>query len=309
MASVFGISGLMSRLDSWRGARKNAESPTAFAENDTGVPHLELVRNDSRVDLSLLLENLVIPQLIAGDKKAERVMPDKPTAPQPRIDDELIDQFARLSVEGDTRSLIEFVDRRLDAGSSTESIFVDLLAPAARRLGQYWEDDSGDFVDVTMGLWRIQEILRELTVRVPPDLRSGHGTRRALFSTMPGEQHSFGTLMVAECFLRAGWETDILIAPTAQEITHRAAEVKFDLVGLTVSNDCPTATIRSLVSSIKSVSDNPQVRVLLGGRVINETPDLVEACGADGTAIDAPSAVELAERLVPARAEYLERLI
>ncbi len=310
MASVFGISGLMSRLDSWRGTRKSAPSALEYSQDDAAVPHLALVRSaDREVDLSLLLENLVIPQLIAGGKNAQIITSQSPKEPERHIDEVMIDQFARLSIEEDTRSLIEFVDRRLDAGNTTESLFVDLLAPAARRLGQYWEDDSGDFVDVTMGLWRIQEVLRELTQRMPPDVRSGHGARRALFSTMPGEQHSFGTLMVAECFERAGWETEVLIEPTQAEIVEKAAKVNFDLIGLTVSCDCPTATLRSLVQSIKSVSDNPHVRILLGGRVINEAPELVGQCGADATAIDALSAVALADRLVPVNAEYFERLM
>jgi MerR family transcriptional regulator, light-induced transcriptional regulator len=310
MASVFGISTLMSRLDSWRGGRKDAPPVLEFAEQDASVSHLSLVHSkDSPVDLSLLLENLVIPKLIAGEQNRQPLVAQKKASPHIPIDDAMIDQFAKMSVEGDTRSLIEFVDDRLNAGSTTESIFVDLLAPAARRLGQYWEDDSGDFVDVTMGLWRIQEILRELTVRVPPDFRGGFGQRRALFSTMPGEQHSFGTLMVGECFQRAGWDAEILIEPTNADIFEKVAGTHFDMAGLTVSCDCPTAAIRSLVSSIKSVSENPHIRVFLGGRVINEQPELVEACGADATAIDAPSAVALADRLVPVRAECFERLI
>jgi MerR family transcriptional regulator, light-induced transcriptional regulator len=310
MASVFGISGLKSRLDSWRGIRKDVVSVHNLNDEESNAPHLSLVHSkDSVVDLSLLLENLVIPKLIAGEQKREPLVSQKLSAPQIPIDDAMIDQFAKLSVDGDTRSLIEFVDDRLDAGSSTESIFVDLLAPAARRLGQYWEDDSGDFVDVTMGLWRIQEILRELTLRQPPDLRGGFGSRRVLFSSMPGEQHSLGTLMVGECFQRAGWDAEILIEPTNADIFEKVAGTHFDMAGLTVSCDCPTAAIRSLVSSIKSVSENPHIRVFLGGRVINEQPGLVDVCGADATAIDAPSAVALADRLVPVRAECFERLI
>jgi MerR family transcriptional regulator, light-induced transcriptional regulator len=310
MATMFGISGIRSRLESWRGVRKSAASIIKFSDPDATASHLSLVHSkDSPINLSLLVENLVIPKLIAGDKPREPQIAPKMAAPQRALDDALIDQFAKLSVEGDTRSLLEFVDRRLDAGSSTESIFVELLAPAARRLGQYWEDDSGDFVDVTMGLWRIQEILRELTLRQPPELRQGYGQRRALFATMPGEQHSLGTLMVGECFQRAGWDAEILIEPTNAEIVEKVAQAHFDMAGLTVSCDCPTATIRSLVHTIKSVSENPHIQIFLGGRVINEQPDLVVACGADATAIDAQAAVELADRLVPAGAECFARLI
>jgi methanogenic corrinoid protein MtbC1 len=205
--------------------------------------------------------------------------------------------------------LLDFVDHCLETGSSVETVYVELLAPAARRLGEYWEEDSEDFVGVTMGLWRIQEILRELTLRIPPKSRPGHGKRSALFSPMPGEQHSFGTLMVAECFQRAGWDIDILIEPTQSELTAKFAKRHYDLIGLTVSNDCSKGALGSTVKTIKAVSSNPHIKVMMGGRVINDHPGLVDECGADATAIDAVAAVTLGDELVPVNLECFENLV
>jgi hypothetical protein len=47
----------------------------------------------------------------------------------------------------------------------------------------------------------------------------------------------------------------------------------------------------------------------VGGRFINENPDLVRQCGADGTAIDAMSALALADRMVPVKMEMTKPLI
>jgi methanogenic corrinoid protein MtbC1 len=303
----------MSRLDSWRGGRKAVPKPDL--PKSAGRRIIFLRRPDDDFDLSMLLESLVIPKLIAGRSKGAEPMdlegasePVKPSCAAV-IGQEEIDHFCKLAVGDDARAMLDYVDARLDNGSSVETIFVQLLAPAARRLGQYWEDDSGDFVDVTMGLWRIQEVLRELTARVPPTMRQGHGARRALFSPMPGEQHSLGTLMVAETFQRGGWDSDVLLEPVQSELIEKAAKEHFDLIGLTISCDCPTAAIGSLVKTIKAVSPNPHIRIMIGGRVVNEQPELVEQCGADATAIDAPSAVALANRLVPLKADSLEHLI
>ena len=201
------------------------------------------------------------------------------------------------------------MDKCLANGCPVDSIYVDLLAPTARRLGEYWESDDRDFVDVTMGLWRIQEILRELTLRIPPPAVAGFGQRSALFSTMPGEQHSFGTLMIAECFYRAGWDADILIEPSHSELIGKFAGRRYDLIGLTVSLDCPKATLSGLVKAIRSVSNNPGTQIMMGGRVINDAPGLIEECGADATAVDDPSAVKLADTLVPLKADMFESLV
>lgn len=314
MATVFGISGLKSRLDGWRASRRSPEStedelvhPAVAAFALQGRPH-----DDG--DLSLLLENLVIPRLIADRDKPANWF-DMAELSQPRdckqrrvITDADVEEFTQLSLNEDAHVLLDFVDHCLETGSSVETIYVELLAPAARKLGEYWEEDSQDFVGVTMGLWRIQEILRELTLRIPPKSHPGHGQRSALFSPMPGEQHSFGTLMVAECFQRAGWDTEVLIEPTQSELTAKFAKRHYDLIGLTVSCDCSTGALSSLVNTIKAVSSNPHIRILIGGRVINDRPSLVVECGADATAIDARTAVELADRLVPVKTEYFETL-
>jgi MerR family transcriptional regulator, light-induced transcriptional regulator len=313
MASVFGITGLKSRLDDWRGLRRSADiigdaDSDNSDHNRTSPGHI-----NGDADLSQLLENLVIPKLIAGADQqrcpvAARALQPK-AASRPAISAADVEEFTRLCISDDAHCLLDFVEPRLNAGNSVETIYIDLLAPAARRLGQYWEADSEDFVSVTMGLWRIQEVLRELTLRVPPSAHAGNGMRSALFTPMPGEQHSFGTLMVAEFFERAGWHVDVLIEPTQSELTTKCAQRRYDLVGLTVSCDSTSGALSGLVASVRAVSNNPDVKVLVGGRVINEQPDLAADCGADGTAVDAPSAVALADRLVPVKLRCLEDLV
>jgi MerR family transcriptional regulator, light-induced transcriptional regulator len=315
MATVFGISGFKSKLDDWRGTRKNVLPQDSELTDSVMNSFTTVGEPDSGFDLSLLLENLVIPKLIADRDKRDNwlhmpgLLQNDKVARGSAITDADVEAFTLLSVSGEAHALLDFVDHCLETGSSVETIYVELLAPAARRLGEYWEDDSEDFVGVTMGLWRIQEILRELALRIPPKSRSGHGQRSALFSMMPGEQHSFGTLMVAECFQRAGWDTDVLIQPTQSELTGKFAKRHYDLIGLTVSRDCSTASLGGLVKTIKAVSCNPHICVMLGGRVINEQPQLVDECGADGTANDAVTAVALADRLVPVKLECVEYLI
>ncbi len=311
MATAFGISGLKSKFDDWRGVRRQME-PQPLVKTETTLKSVDdtfTVEED--YELSRLLENLVIPKLIAnGDKRNIwldlTALSDADNVVRTRaITDADVEEFTQLSLTGEAHVLLDFVDNCLATGSSVETIYVDLLAPAARRLGEYWEDDSEDFVGVTMGLWRIQEILRELTLRIPPKSRPGHGQRSALFSAVPGEQHSFGTLMVSECFQRAGWDTDALIEPTQSELNGKLAKRHYDLVGLTVSRDCTTGSLCSLITTIKAVSYNPNIRILMGGRVINEQPYLVAECGADATAADAPSAVALGDILVPLQVECL----
>lgn len=316
MPSVFGISELRSKLDDWRSTWKimAPENDRTKECETTKLPEKDGLDN-AGYDLSLLIQNLVIPKLIADRHEPgyrldeQKLHLEMPPVSFRAITAKDVEEFSLLSIRSDARELLDFVDRCLANGCSVDSIYVDLLAPTARRLGEFWESDERDFVDVTMGLWRIQEILRELTLRIPPPAIAGFGQRSALFSTMPGEQHSFGTLMIAECFYRAGWDADIMIEPSQSELIGKFAGRHYDLIGLTVSLDCPKASLSGLVNAIRSVSNNPEIRIMMGGRVINDDPGLVEECGADATAADAPSAVKLADTLVPLKANMFESLV
>lgn len=312
MATVFGISGLRSKLADWRGSFKTRSASLPLLANVEPLHRNFDDTNDDK-DLSRVIENLVIPRLIAnldgscdGGKQAAPTSGPPPAA-NPTFGSGDILEFSRLSLQGNPGAMLDFVEAKLATGCSVETLYVELLAPAARQLGKNWEDDSQDFVDVTMGLWRIQEILRELSARVPPKVRQTGQPRSALFSAVPGEQHSFGTLMISDCFERAGWHVDALIEPSQSELNVKCAEQFFDLVGLTVTADSTSAALRSLVSTIRSISRNPDVCVMLGGRFINEHTDLVEASGADATAADAVSAVVVANEVTRVKMDAADR--
>jgi methanogenic corrinoid protein MtbC1 len=122
--------------------------------------------------------------------------------------------------------------------------------------------------------------------------------RRALFSPMPGEQHSFGATMVHEVFVRAAWDSEVLVAPDMRGLIAKVANKSYDLVGLTVSCDVTTESLARTIKAIRSVSMCQDISILVGGHAINANPAMAMEAGADGSAVDAPGALALANRLV-----------
>lgn len=256
---------------------------------------------DQSDSVNTLIESEIIPRLLMAhgsgpfSAKPGRTRPIKP---------EDATRFAMLPLRLEAASLMEEVDGFIADGASVETICLDLLAPAARKLGEMWENDECDFLDVTMGLWRLQEVMREIAARSPAERSILNIARSALFSPMPGDIHNFGTLMTEEVFARAGWQSEALVKPERRELLDRLASRPFDLVGLTLARDCPSAALANLIKAMRNVSVNPHIIVLVGGRMINENPDLAMDVGADGTGADALCALALAEDLIkmsPAR--------
>ena len=255
---------------------------------------------DDPKSLGEMVEREILPRLLVAHSAVGPVRPS-PIArgESSALTREEIRGFVAKILDVEVEMLLQQIEAMLARGVRVESIFVDLLAPTARKLGEYWEDDSCDFVDVTMGLWRLQELMREIALLHPVRARGNGQMRSALFAPMPGDQHSFGALMLEEFFARAGWDSEVLPETARPQLLQICSEHAFDLVGLTVSTDCHSGDIANLVTAIRSVSQLPGIKVIIGGQAVQADPSLVERTGADGTAGSAETALALADRLVP----------
>ena len=250
---------------------------------------------DQPDSVNAIIEGEIIPCLLMAHTSTDAQARSKRSR---TISADEASRFAVLPLRLEAASLLEEVDAFITKGASVETICLDLLAPAARKLGEMWESDECDFLDVTMGLWRLQEVMREVAARSPAVMGGMSLPYTALFSPMPGDNHNFGTLMIEEVFARGGWRSEALVKPERRELLDRLARQPFDLIGLTLARDCPSAALGNLIKAVRNVSANPHIIVLVGGRMINENPGVAIEVGADGTGADALAALELANSLL-----------
>ena len=149
----------------------------------------------------------------------------------------------------------------------------------------------------------MQLLLRTIAVWAPPTTGWTLKSHRALFTTMPRDQHSLGTLMISECFQRSGWDVETLIEPERSDILQAVGSSSFDVVGLTVTTDFYIAEVPKLLTAMRSVSSNPKLKIMIGGPAIGHDAELARKLGADGSAADATSALALADEMVSAGVE------
>lgn len=176
------------------------------------------------------------------------------------------EQFAESALKHDAHLLLRQVEQLLSRGIAVETILLDLLGPASRHLGVMWEEDRCDFVQVTMGLWRLQEIVHTLGASVPGSAIDSEAPRSILLGRVPGEQHGFGLVLVEEFFRRAGWST--LAADAEADVSDFTGMVRahaFDAIGLTAATDRHIGPLPAQIAAIRSASRNPDIFVMLGG--------------------------------------------
>ncbi len=276
--------GALSRWD----CEASSESPGPRAE-------------DHAASLWRTIECEIIPRLLVAHR-APSNDDQAPASPAQAVVPEQVARLTELVLAHDAVQAQAFVRGCQADGLAPERLFIELLGPVARRLGALWEADLCDFTQVTIGLWRLQQLVHEYSPAFQRERSARVVTRRALLAPAPGSQHTLGIVIVGEFFRRAGWELHGEATADLPALCDQLGRRWFDLVGLSLGHQAHVPALASAILRIRKASLNPDTVVLVGGPVVALVPDLVAITGADGTAPDGASAVTLAERLLSQRA-------
>lgn len=242
--------------------------------------------------LGRTIENELIPRLmLAFDSSPDTQAGQK----EIRLVDH-VDEFVRLLIEQDAHVAVRYLDTLRGEGMPLATLYLDLLAPAARRLGEMWEEDSCSFTDVTIGVCRMHQVLLEFSRCFDAVGSTSGNSRNALIAPTPGEQHTFGLFMVMEFLRRDGWTCYSGTPASNRDFMKLVRSQPLQLIGLSVSFDEHIDEAARLITEVRRVSD---AKVLVGGRCFLDRPELVNDIGADATATDGREAVRIVDELVP----------
>lgn len=246
--------------------------------------------------LGSVIESEIIPRLMLAHCVEPVGRPGAVPVPPPEVD-----AFAAMTMSADAGLAWDSVQRLRAAGWSTEQIYMNLLAPAARHLGDLWSADKADFVDVTIGLSRLQQILHDMAGGTIPDRAPTQDDRCILLAPAPGEKHTFGLSMVGSYFRKAGWT--VQNAPgIAHDVLRIVRRQSVSVIGFSVSCETRIEALSAAIRRVRRASRNPGIGILVGGQVFLEKPELAVLIGADASAPDGPTGVLMAQSLLDLRA-------
>lgn len=238
--------------------------------------------------LALLVEAEILPRLMLAHRQANRAPP-----PPPLCDS---DALARLLLNPGPFDLGGAVDGLLGCGLPLDRMLLEILAPAARRLGTMWEDDTCDFLAVTEGLGRLQAVTRRLCATME---RAASPTGRSiLLMPCPGETHAFGLSILASFFRESGWDVTTLGRDSGDDPAEVLRKGWYDIVGVSLACDVCAPTLTALVPVLRRASRNPSLFVMVGGPYFARSGTSASEVGADAYAPDAWSAPDLAEAML-----------
>ena len=256
------------------GSRDTAAFPTSDSHSDTDLKNpLE--------DLRQTIETAILPRLMLVHTDPATLITEK-TQRADQIETNSVERFVTAIIDQSATSGQEMIDHFVRNGMAMECIYLQLLAPAAQRMGVLWEDDIRSFTDVTVGLCRLHEILRNNRLSAPHQYAlPTPETPSILLATACGDQHVFGVIMVAEFFRQAGWQVTCEPAATTRELARIAALHNYDVIGLSIARSYRATEVSEVIQKLRNTSRNPDVQIMLGGSLIARDARFADKVGAD----------------------------
>lgn len=237
------------------------------------------VLTGSKVALTDLVHSVIVPRLCATSSAARLAVRAAPTA-----------EFARLLAAADLDAALGLVrTARLLAGSLGTTVST-LLEPAARSLGDLWQNDDCSELEVSVGLVWLQAILREAGAAEPR--RESVGSPSVMVVPQPGEAHLLGAAFDAEMLWHAGWDPKVDFPETSAALDALVAGTWVDALDVSLSTsfrrEHRLTQLGDTIARARQASLNPDLIVVVSGRVFGpDEPDGDAAEAARGVGADA----------------------
>lgn len=169
----------------------------------------------------------------------------------------------------------------------------DIYIPeAARRLGQAWHDDQMSWMDVSIGVGRMQSLLREIGVAWAADQAGDTGQGTVMLIVPDREQHTLGPMVAMSQMRRYGVSVCLRIAPSFNELRSIAAHRRFDGILISISTKDKLDEAKKTIQFLKSVLTTP-CPIIVGGAVMAKIDNPAALTGGDYSSNDIGAALEV----------------
>ena len=255
--------------------------------------------------LARTVEAEIIPRLVLALREVNQTADAPGPASTAACRSDVAD-FAQIILSGNVAQACASIDVLRARGQSLEKIYLELIEPTARRLGDLWNADVCDFVAVTVGVLRLQQVLYEFALAFRREAEPREHGHRALLVPASGEKDSFGHLMfgtfglvmAAEFLRRGGWDAYIDPSASGEEAAALVRREWFDIVEMSLSSEGHLAGLAAGIRQIRRASRNRAIGVIVSGPVFRNHPEMVTCVGADAAATDGRQAALQADNLM-----------
>ncbi len=177
------------------------------------------------------------------------------------------------------------------AGVSLDDLTDRYIPAVARTLGDEWSEDHVTFASTTVGVARLQWLVR-LLEPAPADPRMAADVPGILILVPAGEQHTLGAILLSSQLRRRGFGVSLILEATVASVEPRMRKANLQATMISTSPGPHMSDLRALVDASRRVMKK-NAPVLIGGTITKTSLDIKDLSGADHVATDIDDAIRL----------------
>jgi len=207
------------------------------------------------------------------------------------------DQFLNHLISMHSDLAYQHILNLVNQGMSLKDIYLNVLQPTLYKVGELWQRRIITVAKEHYITAAVQHIIGRLYSILFSNREHNQKTITAVCAG--DELHEIGMRMVADFFELSGWDSIFLGSNIPIEvIINHLIENPTQLFAISATTSSHLIEVRDLIKATKTNPKLKDIKIIVGGHVFNETPDLWKSLGADGFAMDAEQAVILGTLLV-----------
>jgi MerR family transcriptional regulator, light-induced transcriptional regulator len=228
---------------------------------------------------------------------ARAALPDMPSTAPSHLDPgqplaSLASDYVHTMLGGYRGAASRLVFDAADRGEPVRQLYLQVFQPALREVGRLWQMKKISVAQEHFCSAATQMLMSQLRPRESGTPRSGH---RIVVACVSADPHEVGARMVGDFFEMAGWNTYFCGANTPHAaVIEAVVEQAADVLAVSATMGYHLHQVQDLIAQLRADPRCAGLRVMVGGHPFNVDPALWRAVGADGSAVDAEAAVELA---------------
>lgn len=213
---------------------------------------------------------------------------------QYQLDDVLFENLFKATLGPDPETCRRAIVQAISDGAQPEEL-ADFYIPAlARRMGDQWCVDALSFAGVTIGVSRLQAMLRSLGPNWSGDKGSLTDAPSVLLVVPQEIYHTLGAIVLSGQLRRKGFSVKLVLGGRPKDVVDLLNRAKFNAVFISSSQGQTLESLHRLIVAVRSAAkDVPPV--VIGGSIleIETANDVTALTGADHATKNLDEAVRL----------------
>jgi MerR family transcriptional regulator, light-induced transcriptional regulator len=184
---------------------------------------------------------------------------------------DLVDGLCDAILGHDPLAPLRFLEGALAPRVARRSELYEYIACVSRELGAKWDAEKVTYLQVTVAVGKLYALVRAIGADGTGLTPSTQRDKRALFASVPDEQHTLGVTIAAEVFRNAGWDIVLMINQSHQLLIDRAQVIRPPVVGYSISNSTGLDKLARLVVATRLAVPNIIIAVAAGPDIDENT--------------------------------------